>query len=137
MRGMSSNTFNSYVGILFCEKSIAGSSLAVQWLGLGTFTAVVHYLDGELRSHKLHGAAKKKKKKKTLAHISIQLFVFVLLTYRSSVQILVMSTFSVICITNNIIFFVLVCGMKYTLIQVQTNRASSRREEGLPWWLRW
>ena len=60
---MSSNTFNSYVGILFCEKSIAGSSLAVQWLGLGTFTAVVHYLDGELRSHKLHGAAKKKKQK--------------------------------------------------------------------------
>ena len=37
-----------------------GHSLAVQWLGLGAFTA--RALVGELRSHKLRGAAKKKKK---------------------------------------------------------------------------
>ena len=45
----------------FVESLLPGNSPAVQWLGLGTFTAVVQYLDGELRSQKLHGAAKKKK----------------------------------------------------------------------------
>ena len=74
MRGMSSNTFNSYVGILFFEKAIAGSSLEVQWLGLGTFTAVVHYLDGELRSHKLHGAARKKSLLPTFLFSYLSLF---------------------------------------------------------------
>ena len=41
-----------------------GNSLAVQWLGLGTSTAVAQVQSqvGELRSHKLCGAAKKKKK---------------------------------------------------------------------------
>ena len=40
-----------------------GNSLAVQWLGLVTFTAgaQVQSLVGELRSHKLHRVAKKKK----------------------------------------------------------------------------
>ena len=38
-----------------------GNSLAVQWLGLGAFTAVaqVQSLVGELRSCKPHGVAKK------------------------------------------------------------------------------
>ena len=40
------------------------NSLAVQWLGLCTFTAVaqVQSLVGGLRSNKLHGVQKKKKK---------------------------------------------------------------------------
>ena len=40
-----------------------GNSLAVQWLGLGTFTAVaqVQSLVGEIRSCKPSGAAKIKK----------------------------------------------------------------------------
>ena len=44
-----------------------GNSLAVQWLGLGTLTVVawVQSLVRELRSHKLHGVAKKIKKQKT------------------------------------------------------------------------
>ena len=45
------------------EVFIPGNSLAVQWLGLGTFTAMarIQSLFGELRSHKLPSAAKKKK----------------------------------------------------------------------------
>ena len=41
-----------------------GNSLAVQWLGLSTFTAMaqVQSLVGEVRSQKLCGIAKKKKK---------------------------------------------------------------------------
>ena len=41
-----------------------GNSLVVQWLGLGTFTAVARAqsLVGELRSHKPCDMAKKKKK---------------------------------------------------------------------------
>ena len=41
-----------------------GSSLVVQWLGLGSFTAGawVQSLVRELRSSKLHCVAKKKKK---------------------------------------------------------------------------
>ena len=37
-----------------------GKSLAVQWLGLGAFTAraLIRSLVGEVRSHKLHGTAK-------------------------------------------------------------------------------
>ena len=34
----------------------------IQWLGLGAFPDRVQSLIRELRSHKLHGAAKKKKK---------------------------------------------------------------------------
>ena len=47
------------------EKSL-GNSLAVQWLGLSTFTAAawVQSLVGEVRSRKLFSEAKKKKKKK-------------------------------------------------------------------------
>ena len=43
---------------------ITGNSLEVQWLGLGTFTAVawVQSLVTELRSHKLCGMIQKKKK---------------------------------------------------------------------------
>ena len=42
-----------------------GNSLAVQWLGLGTFTAraQVRSLFRELRSRKPSGAAKEKRKK--------------------------------------------------------------------------
>ena len=45
---------------------LSRESLAVQWLGLGAFTAVaqVQSLVGELRSCKLHGMARPKKKKK-------------------------------------------------------------------------
>ena len=46
-------------------KITIGNSLAVQWLGLGTFTAVarVQSLVGELRSHKpCHGPKNKQKK---------------------------------------------------------------------------
>ena len=48
------------------EKLFKGNSLAVQWLGLRTFTAGarVQSLVGELRSSKLRGTAKKKKKKR-------------------------------------------------------------------------
>ena len=44
-------------------NKIQGNPLAVQWLGLGAFTAVakVQSLLGELRSHKPHVASKKKK----------------------------------------------------------------------------
>ena len=44
------------------------SSLAVQWLGLGTSTAVarIQSLGRELRSHKLRGMAKKEKFKKEI-----------------------------------------------------------------------
>ena len=44
------------------KVGIDGNPLAVQWLGFGTFTAgvLVRSLVGELRSHKLCGAAKKK-----------------------------------------------------------------------------
>ena len=40
----------------------SGNSLVVQWLGLSAFIAMawVQSLFGELRSHKLHAAAKKK-----------------------------------------------------------------------------
>ena len=46
-----------------------GSSLAVQWLGLGAVTvrARVQPLVGELRSHKPHSTAKKKQKKATVS----------------------------------------------------------------------
>ena len=45
-------------------KTTLGSSLAVQWLGLGAFTVMlwVQSLLRELRAHKLSGAAKKKEK---------------------------------------------------------------------------
>ena len=47
-----------------CYKKLLkqGNSLAVQWLGLGAFTATVgvQSLVGELRSHKPPGVAKKK-----------------------------------------------------------------------------
>ena len=48
----------------FFLKLHVGNSLTVQWLGLGTFTAMtwVQFLAGKLRSHKLHGQKKKKKK---------------------------------------------------------------------------
>ena len=44
------------------------NSLAAQWLGLSTFSAVtqVSSLVRELRSHKPHGEAKKKKKNKKI-----------------------------------------------------------------------
>ena len=44
------------------EDTFLGSSLAVQWLGLGAFTAGVwvRSLARELRSHKPHSVAKKK-----------------------------------------------------------------------------
>ena len=46
------------------RKQDQGNFLEVQWLALCTFTAEdVQSLVEELRSHKLHGAAKKKKKK--------------------------------------------------------------------------
>ena len=50
----------------FFLKLHVGNSLTVQWLGLGTFTAMtwVQFLAGKLRSHKLHGQKKKKKKLK-------------------------------------------------------------------------
>ena len=46
------------------SKDNLGTSLAVQWLGLGAVTAVarVQSLVGEPGSHKICGAAKKKKK---------------------------------------------------------------------------
>ena len=49
-----------------CIIENIGNSLAVQWLGLGAFTAgaQVQSLAGELRSQKLHGVAKKRKEKK-------------------------------------------------------------------------
>ena len=116
MRAMSCNrfnTFNSYVGILFCGKSIArefpGSPMVRTW-HLHCRSSIPG------RGTKIPKAAWRSKKKKCLAHISIQLFVFVLLTYRSSVQILVISPLSVINITNNFFLFVLVCGMKDMLI---------------------
>ena len=48
------------------KKEVSGHSLAVQWLGLCAFSAVVKVqsLVGELQSCKLHGLTKKKKKKK-------------------------------------------------------------------------
>ena len=54
------------------KKPQRGSSLVVQWLGLGSFTAVarVPSLVGELRSHKMHGTAKKKKASKKLDNTS-------------------------------------------------------------------
>ena len=52
--------------VLDASKNIHGNSLAVQWLGLGAFTAgaQVQSLVGELRSHKLRGTARKKRKTK-------------------------------------------------------------------------
>ena len=49
---------------IFKKNAKTGNSLVVQWLGLHAFTAEGpgSILVGELRSHKLHGAAKKKKK---------------------------------------------------------------------------
>ena len=46
------------------DPSLVGKSLVVQWLRLGAFTAgaQVQSLVGQLRFHKLSGAAKKKKK---------------------------------------------------------------------------
>ena len=48
------------------SRKISGNFLAVQWLGLHNSTArgMGSVPLGELRSFKLHGAAKKKKKKK-------------------------------------------------------------------------
>ena len=48
-----------------------GNSLAVQWLGLGTFMTVaqVQSLVRELRSQKPHGAAKKKKKEEGVGEL--------------------------------------------------------------------
>ena len=58
--------FSSY-GIYSSQSKVntTGNSLVVQWLGLWTFTATawVQSLVRELRSHKLHGVAKKKRKK--------------------------------------------------------------------------
>ena len=52
---------------------LLGSSLEVQWLGLGTFTAGarvgVQPLFWELRSHKTSCKAKKEKKRKTFSQI--------------------------------------------------------------------
>ena len=50
------------------KKEVSGHSLAVQWLGLCAFSAVVKVqsLVGELQSCKLHGLTKKKKKKKEM-----------------------------------------------------------------------
>ena len=47
------------------QKQTTGNSLAVQWLGLSTFTveSCVQSLVGELRAHMLHSAVRKKKKK--------------------------------------------------------------------------
>ena len=55
-------------------KKCLGNSLAVQWLGLSTFTAWawVRSLVGELRSHKPHSTAKKKKKTALLPYIDLQ-----------------------------------------------------------------
>ena len=49
-----------YLNKPISEKNVVGSSLAVQWLRLGTFTAVaqIQSLVEELRSCKLHGGAK-------------------------------------------------------------------------------
>ena len=46
------------------SKEDVGNSLAVQWLGLGAFSAgtQVRSLVGELKSHKPHSVAKKKKR---------------------------------------------------------------------------
>ena len=50
---------------LMRKEVLSGNSLAVQWLGLGAFSAEARVQSpvGELRSHKQHCAAKKKKKK--------------------------------------------------------------------------
>lgn len=49
------------------RKNILGNSLVAQWLRLSAFRAEarVQSLVGDLRSHKLSGAAKKKKKERT------------------------------------------------------------------------
>ena len=49
------------------EETSPGDSLAVQWLGLCTFTvrARVPFLVKELRSHKQHVAGPKRRKKET------------------------------------------------------------------------
>ena len=56
-----------HLGISVNKTKIPGNSLAIQWLGLGTFTAraLVQFLVRELRSRKLSGTAKTKKKQKT------------------------------------------------------------------------
>ena len=48
------------------KQKMSGNSLAVQWLGLRAFSALVQVqsLVGKLQSCKLHGLTKKKKKKK-------------------------------------------------------------------------
>ena len=62
--GLNSLTMPTHVSCL--KNYIEGSSLVVQWLGFGAFTAVarVQSLVRELRSCKQHSAAKKKKTKK-------------------------------------------------------------------------
>ena len=42
----------------------------VQWLGICTFTAEVHSLDGELRSHKPHSVARKKRKRVNFMYVN-------------------------------------------------------------------
>ena len=59
----------SLYGRITTNLKISGNSLAVQWLGLGAFTAGVQVqsLIRELRSRKPHHVAKKKKKKKNFS----------------------------------------------------------------------
>ena len=42
----------------------------VQWLGICTFTAEVHSLNGELRSHKPHRVARKKRKRVNFMYVN-------------------------------------------------------------------
>ena len=55
-----------YDKLKFLRIKFLGNSLAVQWLGLGTFTAVaqVQSLVRELRSRKPQSVATKKRKKR-------------------------------------------------------------------------
>ena len=57
-----------------------GNSLAVQWLGLSTFTVVVAQVQSlvrELRTHKPRGTTKKKKKATTTKKLRVQKHTFI------------------------------------------------------------
>ena len=75
------------MSVLFisCEVSLSkengdfSTSVVAQWLGLHAYTAGgkgVCCLVGELRSHKLHGTAKKKKERKKMDISSWIIFCF-------------------------------------------------------------
>ena len=56
------------------KQKMSGNSLAVQWLGLHAFSALVQVqsLVGKLQSCKLHGLTKKKKKKRSVGMSEVQ-----------------------------------------------------------------